>query len=794
MAGSTITTISDGASAVNWRAPFLTAALNTHMAVNTEPGIYRGFLMRRDAGTALGVLLGADPEALDHYLFYLTGTYGVGVWLQGGDIALDLTPFASQTVVIAIFVSYAIGSTTVAQIRAYQLSPTDQFTGAAERGELVVIGTVVVPASGIIPALNVTPAGRSSAWAARAPEATPWAPLLRNGGFEWRDAAASRWGTSFWEDDLGASWGVGVVRTGARALGLIGTGSTQTGAISQYLHLPIFPDVYPQGPRLRVRFWVKVAQVSTAGSLLFGLEFTDSNNATPAAVEITIATASVDASWRLVDVVVAAPAAARFLRRAYFKAVGANFGSSALGVSLDDVQVFLDRGGALFPQWDQERHLTPLRAAPLVLGDASQTLSAGTSSEVALYLDSSLYGGEGGMVGGYRAPAGQSFAPVFAWSGRADLGASLIANQGAAARPRIRAAAASGGGVLTLVTESPISGGIALRRYVDASGNLIETWNALWHLGTASKWSKDVNGTQAWKKTHSGGATVTLATKAAADNTAWDDAGWTYSQAVGATATYVDALAALTPKVFGYTRDHATITIQPLAPFMVFDSAGVMRTVSTTLATVVAVADVLPAAGSFTATSWYFLYVKIVAGAPVFFLSEAFPVLGSYYPNMTGNTGARYLASFWSDGSSRLRASTFQGGQYVWDEIATDHAEMLVNGNATSWTAVSVANDVPPHSQGNALITVDVRAKSETTVDHTVSFRPGSPPAVLSHTQQLYVGGSFLNSVTPTYSTPLWQKDMILTTDSGGGIQYMVSFNQVFVWMSVKGWRDNFHR
>jgi hypothetical protein len=547
---------------------------------------------------------------------------------------------------------------------------------------------------------------------------------------------------------------------------------------------------------LRVRFWAKAAQVSTAGAVAFGLEFTDSNNATPATIEIAIPTASVDASWRLIDVVVAAPAAARFLRRVYFKAAAVNFGSSALGLSLDDVQVFLDRGGPLAQQWEHERHLTPVRAAPLTIGDASQTMSGGTSSEVALYLNSSLYGGEGGLVGGYRAAAGQSFAPVFGWTGRIDLGASLLANQNSAARPRLRAGASGTGGVLTLVTESPVSGGIALRQYVDASGNLIETWNALWHLGTASKWAKDVNGTQAWKKTHGSGATVTLATKAAADNTAWDDAGWTYSQAVGATASYVDSLAALTPKVFGYTRDHATITIQPLAPFMVFDSAGVMRTVTTTLATTLAVADVLPSAGSFTATSWYFAYVKIVNGAPLFFLSEAFPVLGTYYPNMTGDTAARYLATFWSDGSSRLRASTFQGGQYIWDEIATDHAEMLVNGNATSWAAgyVSVSGDVPPHSQGNNLITVNVRANSTATVDHTVNFRPGSPPAVLSYTQQMYVGGSFLNSTSPTYSSPFWDKVMTLTTDSGGGIQYMCSFNEVHVWMSVKGWRDSFHR
>jgi hypothetical protein len=98
---------------------------------------------------------------------------------------------------------------------------------------------------------------------------------------------------------------------------------------------------------LRVRFWAKAAQVSTAGAVAFGLEFTDSNNATPATIEIAIPTASVDASWRLIDVVVAAPAAARFLRRVYFKAAAVNFGSSALGLSLDDVQVFLDRGGPL---------------------------------------------------------------------------------------------------------------------------------------------------------------------------------------------------------------------------------------------------------------------------------------------------------------------------------------------------------------------------------------------------------------------------------------------------------------
>ena len=791
MAGSTITTLSAGASSVNWRAPFLTASLNTHMAVNTPPGVYRGLNVRADSGTALGVILYADSAHTDHYLFYQSGSYGLGVWITGSNISLDLTPYAGMTIALAVYVTYVPGATTTAQIRAYQLSPSDELAAAAERSELVILGTVVVPASGIIPSSNVTAARRTSAWASVAAEAAPWASLLRNGGFEWRDATASRWSINSWEDDGGASWGAGTAHTGSRGLGLIGTGAPQTGLLSQYLFVPVFQDAYPLGPRFLVSFWVKVAQVSTAGSLAFVLEFADLNNTNPATVTVPIATGSTDSDWRKVETIVSAPSSARFLRRAGFKATGINFGASSLGVSLDDVQLFADRDGALAPSWEQERQMGPLRVSPLVFGDPAASFSASTTADVALYLDSSLYGGDAALVGGYRAAAGQSYAPVFKWTGRTEFGAGLLGNINTAAKPRISMGASATGGVLTLIQEVQVVGGVAVRWYSDPSGSLIETWNCLWHLGgdPGGPWSKDVAGQLAWKKVYSAGAAVTLATKAANVDTGWDDSGWTYLKTVGETSSTVDSVVGLPLEVSGYSRDHASVVLRPMTPFMVLDGAGVMRTVSTVTNKTLTVADVLPAVGSFddVAGSWLFVYVKIVAGAPVFFLSNTFPTMGTYYPRMSsGDTTARYLATMFMDDNSprRLRAVTFDRGVYVWDEMALGGGtEMLTSGNATSWTPAFAGNHVPPHSYDRGMIRVDLVATNASGSAANVQLRPGSNPAIVGFSY--YVGIPANGQVSKTL-------DLNLGND--GYADYICSSSQVSLALTVKSWRDYYHR
>jgi len=169
---------------VRYKEPLLTGGLDQMLTGITPQGIHRGFRLATNVAN-LTVTVQADPADNDHIAAYTTDDgYTLRLRRTGGDFNLDLSPFVSTTVVIAIFAEYANGVTTFAEIRAYELDPVDEFTGAAERGELVVLGTVVVPASGVIPEADIDPTYRTLAWDHVGSDAAEWEQVVENGSFE----------------------------------------------------------------------------------------------------------------------------------------------------------------------------------------------------------------------------------------------------------------------------------------------------------------------------------------------------------------------------------------------------------------------------------------------------------------------------------------------------------------------------------------------------------------------------------------------------------------------------------
>ena len=165
---------------VRFKEPFLTAGLDQKQARVQPRGTYRGF--RLATGPAMNVTLVAETASNQHVAVYETADgYSLRI-ARTGNYNLNLLALASKTVVLAIFADYTLNSNTRAEVRAYELSPVDEFTGAAERSELVVLGTVVVPAAGLITNFDYT--YRTFAWEDQAQDSREWVQFIENGGFE----------------------------------------------------------------------------------------------------------------------------------------------------------------------------------------------------------------------------------------------------------------------------------------------------------------------------------------------------------------------------------------------------------------------------------------------------------------------------------------------------------------------------------------------------------------------------------------------------------------------------------
>jgi hypothetical protein len=193
MAGvfTTVSSLSQADLKVRFKETYVSEGLNRKFTGVVPRGVYRGFKLIPN-GTDMTVTLEDDSDTSDHVAVYedLNGR-ALTIHIQSGDIDIDLTASASTTVAIAIYVEYSINATTLGQIRTYEVSPADELTGATEEGELIILGTVIVPASGVIPVADITAQRRTSAGAEIAPEATSPLPLVANPHFNF-DIAANK--------------------------------------------------------------------------------------------------------------------------------------------------------------------------------------------------------------------------------------------------------------------------------------------------------------------------------------------------------------------------------------------------------------------------------------------------------------------------------------------------------------------------------------------------------------------------------------------------------------------------
>jgi len=262
----------DSEFSMRYKEPFVTGGLNKKFAGALPRGIYRGFLLEVDSGSGDRTLnIASDPAASDHVVVYLTETgYSLTVRRTSGDFLLSLSAYTNETVVLAIYASYALGATTSAVLRAYTEAEYDL---ATEKDELVVLGRVDVPASGNpITATMLRNDGRTMAWENVGSEATPWAPLLRNPSFEWADAISTPFEYAAHPWRISTSGGVATFgpsstdpHSGDKCMELDYTSGTVDFGLTQIVWARA-----TEGQRFRVRFYKKMIQAPTnAGTIDF---------------------------------------------------------------------------------------------------------------------------------------------------------------------------------------------------------------------------------------------------------------------------------------------------------------------------------------------------------------------------------------------------------------------------------------------------------------------------------------------------------------------------------------------
>lgn len=525
---------------IRFKEPTFTANINKKLFANEAPGLYRGFKLSTN-GAALTVTVTADADSGDHVAVYATQTGFSLAVRRVGNFNLDVSAYAAQTIFICIFGFYSSGLTTFTEVRAYTEAEITAIP--AELPELLFLGKIVVPAAGVIPAANITPTRRTSAWANVAKEVTLWQPLLRNSGFEAsRDDGSEEFAARYWQMDPAAPFpnfvmkSTAPIHSGNRAAR--STGVLHDGEIFQIVNAPCSP-----GDMLKYRIFLSTSAVRISGNVQIFFEFTDADGAVLIEESIGMATNADAGAFREFTDVFAVPTGAAFLKRVGVETNNLTFGASAT-VTIDDFQCWLERKGPLDKLHNDERWQAQYSATSIILDDRE-----GTLDDIGASILFDMNEVTEGIVkfGRKDTQTGSVDPPAVSLPGRTFLGDGIMGTETqTATMARInRKYSKTAGHNYTYVSEDrPSTTGTVLRQYVQATGPVkVFTINAKWRASGSDDWTKDVNGEKAFRVDMMGSLIVVYEKKFDED-TPWGDGGgptgWTYSSSYGAQSAAVN--------------------------------------------------------------------------------------------------------------------------------------------------------------------------------------------------------------------------------------------------------------
>lgn len=174
---TTLATPSNSLAKMRWEEPYVSDGLNAKLNGIVPAGVVRGGRLVT-GGAAFNLTVMADLESGDSVYSYINAQGRQITFRQVGDVTLDLTALANTTVFIGLEISYVISSATAVAWKSYSQAEIDADP------TIIVLGRVVVPAAGPIPAADVTALRRRSAWESLSPETREWRQFAKNGSFD----------------------------------------------------------------------------------------------------------------------------------------------------------------------------------------------------------------------------------------------------------------------------------------------------------------------------------------------------------------------------------------------------------------------------------------------------------------------------------------------------------------------------------------------------------------------------------------------------------------------------------
>lgn len=482
----TLNAISNATVKVRWKEPYASEGLNRKLAVVIPAGVYRGLNLGVSASN-LSVDLVADAAG-DHVAVQESSDGFSTTYTDdtSGTITLPLTGFTTNdVVVICLVINYTVGATTTAEFRGYVLADYNALT-AADKSALVVLGTVLRPAAGIIPAANITHDRRTLPFLRRTDESTPWNPLIRNGGFELGQTNGTyRHSSPFWKtSSSNANFTIRPVATeansGAKSLEMTNSvAGVVSATIQQELWMPVAPGRFLMG-RLYKKS-IQAATTSPSGRIRF--LFGDLDGTNDVQEDLLFDISAVDGSFQEFSGIVKVPATARILKAVQLILAGTYAGTGPC-IRIDDVQAWAQVDGA---NWldSTDTRVAEVATAELFIGSQNSFDSAGAKLS---------FDGTSVVVDRKDLVYGPGSLPPPVDCVRAILGTRALSSAADARIARV-SAKYSGTFDVTLMWESAKDvAGIAAREYVNSSGHKIRTVNASFD---GTNWVADVNTTDA---------------------------------------------------------------------------------------------------------------------------------------------------------------------------------------------------------------------------------------------------------------------------------------------------------
>lgn len=506
---------------VKWKEPYVSEALNVKNAVAIPRGFYRGFRFSSNANP-LTITVAPDSGTNDHIAVYEVNAgdnaltkYSLTI-RKTGSFNLDLTALANNIVYICLYANYTTSATTTAELRAYTVAEYNALS-ATLKGELLILGTIDVPAAGTIPVGNWEYTNRFLAAENSTTENREWPQLVQNSGFEWgATTLTGKYAIPAWEQTVSnADRHFAVVQTpstGDKALSVVA--DTTTGN-----EIDIFQEIgFPVKTGQLCRLVISYRRMQTiSGDPIYAQLWLSSGTTmqTSGTFDVEIPQGAAMGSFTTLEKTFEI-GTEDWIRGVSIHSDNIEAPATGNMILFDDFKLFVEPLKGSAGPYARESLVKPLLTRKLVLEESGipgidQGLVMTVKNDVDLFLERK------------DASTTNTNQPNLDLSGLIkNLGNNLLSTVSDALKPRISGLAKTSG--YTLLLEWHDASEKYARIYTNGTGQLIVTSNAKYD---GTNWIKDVNG-QAAMMVKVDNSNMKGYSQASGTNT-WADGAWTES-------------------------------------------------------------------------------------------------------------------------------------------------------------------------------------------------------------------------------------------------------------------------